>query len=183
MPKPMNLTGRRFGHWLVLERRPVPHGNTQYLCRCDCGVEKLVLHGNLRGGISTGCRTCKGIRTRKRGSHAAVTRAYHNVRNNAARRGLNFRLTREEYVRLASQPCHYCGAEPRAVVKCHWGAGRFICNGIDRVDNREGYVTGNMVACCKRCNLAKRDMTVAEFLRWARQVAGFNPSSFVAVAD
>lgn len=37
-------------------------------------------------------------------------------------------------------------------------------NGIDRVDNTQGYTLANAVPCCKRCNQLKSDMQLKEFL-------------------
>jgi hypothetical protein len=51
--------------------------------------------------------------------------------------------------------------------------GRFIASGIDRVDNSKGYIPGNCVACCGTCNLAKRELTVDEFLTWAHRLVEF----------
>jgi hypothetical protein len=46
-----DLTGRDFERWFVLER----HDASRYLCRCRCGVEKLVYAGNLTSGQSRSC--------------------------------------------------------------------------------------------------------------------------------
>jgi hypothetical protein len=43
--------------------------------------------------------------------------------------------------------------------------------GIDRRDNSVGYLISNCAPCCKNCNLAKRDMSEAEFLRWVARIA------------
>jgi hypothetical protein len=37
-------------------------------------------------------------------------------------------------------------------------------NGLDRIDNRKGYVSDNIVPCCSDCNLAKRDLSIKAFL-------------------
>jgi hypothetical protein len=51
-----HLIGRRFGAWLVLERLPRrPGRDTDWLCRCECGVERAVRGYGLRAGISTSC--------------------------------------------------------------------------------------------------------------------------------
>lgn len=42
-------------------------------------------------------------------------------------------------------------------------------NGIDRIDSNDGYVQGNVVPCCKYCNMAKMDRTQDEFLKWAEE--------------
>ena len=37
-------------------------------------------------------------------------------------------------------------------------------NGIDRVDNKKCYVSGNVVSCCKFCNYAKNMNILEEFM-------------------
>ena len=54
MSKSKDLTGRRVGRWEVIER-VADRGTSAkprkcYLCRCDCGVEKVVFAENLTGG-------------------------------------------------------------------------------------------------------------------------------------
>lgn len=64
-----NLTGQRFGMLTVL-RRVEDHisldnqrARVQYLCRCDCGNEKIILGDSLYNGtISCGCINSKGER-------------------------------------------------------------------------------------------------------------------------
>jgi len=56
MPNFVDLTGKRFGHWLVLRQGPtVSNKKISWLCRCDCGQELFVRAGNLVRGISTSC--------------------------------------------------------------------------------------------------------------------------------
>ena len=56
-----DLTGKRFGRLLVIERTKTPEhikGNRVYwLCRCNCGNEKIISGLNLRNGhtLSCGC--------------------------------------------------------------------------------------------------------------------------------
>lgn len=47
------LTGEVFGSWTVIEP-----GSDSCLCRCSCGVEKLVLKRNLLSEKSTRCQSC-----------------------------------------------------------------------------------------------------------------------------
>lgn len=64
---PADLTGMRFGKWVVLKdagMRVYTSGGQSYsrqiwLCRCDCGTEKDVYRGNLIQGRSTQCTRCK----------------------------------------------------------------------------------------------------------------------------
>jgi hypothetical protein len=56
----INLAGRRFGRWFVVELHPkrVRYGESVFAfwcCRCDCGVERAVFGHSLRNGQSTSC--------------------------------------------------------------------------------------------------------------------------------
>lgn len=60
--KKENLTGQRFGRWLVIgpEAEAAPEKvEPRWLCRCDCGTERTVLERSLRyeGSRSCGCLT------------------------------------------------------------------------------------------------------------------------------
>ena len=44
-------------------------------------------------------------------------------------------------------------------------------NGIDRVNNKLGYLLGNVVACCNACNVSKMERTESEFEEWALRLA------------
>jgi hypothetical protein len=48
--------------------------------------------------------------------------------------------------------------------------GDFVYNGIDRIDSSIGYVEGNIVPCCKACNMAKNTMGQDEFMLWVERV-------------
>ena len=58
--RPLELTGRVFGKWTVLERAPSPTGGTRryWLCRCECGTERVIIGSNLTCGSTTRCRIC-----------------------------------------------------------------------------------------------------------------------------
>lgn len=58
--KDRQMIGKRFGRWTVISRADdyvINAGNhyDQWLCRCDCGNERLVLGSNLTTGKSTSC--------------------------------------------------------------------------------------------------------------------------------
>lgn len=60
MPKFVDLSGEKFGRWLVLERTSdhvTKSGNhfTQYRCVCECGIEKDVTANSLKSGRSVSC--------------------------------------------------------------------------------------------------------------------------------
>lgn len=56
MGKAIDLVGQRFGKWLVLARADKNKNESQmFLCRCECGTEKLVRGAHLRAGDSKNC--------------------------------------------------------------------------------------------------------------------------------
>ena len=54
-----NLTGQRFGLWTVIGPHEQRNGVTYWYCRCDCGTEKWVRAGSLKGGNSISCGCVK----------------------------------------------------------------------------------------------------------------------------
>jgi hypothetical protein len=77
----------------------------------------------------------------------------------ARKRGIEYTLSDQELEKLVLAECQYCGAEPAPV------------NGVDRVDNNTGYVSGNCATACSDCNYAKRKMSVDQFKRWIAKAA------------
>jgi hypothetical protein len=58
----IDLTGKRYGKWLVLSFHSTVNKRAIWLCRCECGREQVVQSGNLVRGKSTQCRPCSRIR-------------------------------------------------------------------------------------------------------------------------
>jgi hypothetical protein len=86
----------------------------------------------------------------------------------AAKRGLAWDLTEKEVIDLWCSPCAYCGSSPTNKFS---NSGReIVYSGIDRIDSSLGYVSSNVQPCCKRCNIAKNNMTHEEFLAHVAQI-------------
>lgn len=63
----IDLTGKRFGRWLVIERDySVKKKNIYWKCKCDCGTVRSVAGTSLRSGISVSCGCEKNEKTSKR---------------------------------------------------------------------------------------------------------------------
>lgn len=58
MAKLMDLTGQRFGRWLVRSRNPRKTVLTSWICECECGRVGPVQGQALRGGHSASCGKC-----------------------------------------------------------------------------------------------------------------------------
>jgi hypothetical protein len=54
MPR-VDLAGRIFGRLTVLQYAFSDRGRTYWKCRCECGHEKTIFHGNLTMGVTRSC--------------------------------------------------------------------------------------------------------------------------------
>ncbi|MNN66528.1 hypothetical protein D3C81_1821110 [compost metagenome] len=96
---------------------------------------------------------------------------YIAYKHSASNRGIDFRVSKDEFLKIIQEDCFYCGAKPRNVRKSKSASGsNFLYNGIDRFDNNQGYVEGNLVGCCMTCNYMKRDLKVEEFIDHLQKV-------------
>lgn len=74
--------------------------------------------------------------------YARIPRAVlANAKRQAKRRGLAFDISDADFLSLRQLPCHYCG-----------GSLPPVGTGLDRIDNKLGYVPGNVLPCCGPCN-------------------------------
>lgn len=58
MPKPINLTGQRFGKLTALYLKETGR-RRKWHCSCDCGGQAVVTSDNLRSGNSKACGNCR----------------------------------------------------------------------------------------------------------------------------
>lgn len=110
-------------------------------------------------------------------TYSIIGRHLKEYRRNALRRGIEWRLTLEEFAAVVALNCHYCGSPPKYRVRRDANRGQKLIvkskekiNGIDRLDSAGPYALSNCVACCRRCNYGKNDMSVREFKSWLRRV-------------
>jgi hypothetical protein len=160
-----DLTGKILDGWTVLE---YVQEKQRYRCRCECGTVRLVLSREMRTGLSTNC----GCRNRLAEGQSALNGVLSTYKITAAKRRVEWNLSNDEFFALARQNCHYCNCEPFQA-RTHRDIKPVIYMGIDRVDSSKGYVSTNVVPCCKRCNYAKSNQSVETFLDWVKRVYEF----------
>ena len=91
---------------------------------------------------------------------------YERTKHFAKERNKEFTLTEEEFRDIVVRPCEYCGDFHNKL------------RGIDRVVNTKGYIPGNCVPCCLRCNRAKWTSSKKTFLDWIKDVAYYNDTTY-----
>ena len=174
MSKLVDETGNRYGRWLVLERWPESDRGAIWLCKCDCGTVRPVKGIRLRIGGSQGCGCERNERiiehNQLASGEASLNAAILHYKKQAEARNISWYLTKEDFKRITSLSCHYCGKLPSKVINRDKYNGNYVHSGIDRKDNDRGYAVENSVPCCKDCNYAKRKMSYDNFLTWIRRV-------------
>ena len=165
-----DLSGKKFGRLTVmgLHSRETRPGHTIYKwdCKCSCGGSKVAMGSNLTNGNTKSCgcllrenNQCK----RKDTDEVSFNNVFHGYKGRAKMRGLKFSLT-QDFVRVITQlPCAYCGEPPKNLAYGRRGRRNYIYNGIDRINNTEGYEEWNCAPCCSICNYAKGTLSKLEF--------------------
>jgi hypothetical protein len=170
----VDSSGQRFGRLVVLRR--TEGRRVRFLCKCDCGKETTVAAGNLRGKNTQSCgclrKDAVSLRKTKPTIELVSRQVWTFYQRNARIRSISWDISFEDLKKLIFAPCHYCGESGVNATRTSWtartGARRVLgTNGIDRLDNSQGYMADNCVSCCKYCNFGKNTRSVQEFVKWA----------------
>ena len=123
-----------------------------------CGKRKFLSQYNMvkEGKYCAHCRDCYNAKARVR--PLTISKAIRERKRDARKRDISWGLSDQECEALLCGNSSYCGCQPSHNER----VGKSI-NGIDRIDSTLGYLTGNVVSCCFRCNLMKRELTVEQF--------------------
>lgn len=192
-----DFSGQKIGYLTIIRRVPAPVGYRSgviyWSAICDCGKEKITTSWAIRESsipLSCGCKKYYHGQPKNRkhtNPQDATWNAIINSYKQRCRRDqIEWTLKREFAITLFTSKCHYCGIEPfvkKNVYKTkqrlqhessslqEWREEAEVSyNGIDRLDSNAHYTHDNVVACCKICNYAKRDLTAQEFIEWIQRI-------------
>jgi hypothetical protein len=170
-----DYSGQRGGMLTFIEPTDKRQGSAViWKAQCDCGNQTLVVPIQaIKGNITS----CGCITKQKQSENGMARRKYNPIISSAKQvwhtnyKDCDFDL----FFSLSQQDCHYCGRPPHRTYNCgkrrkgqistvQNEQGDFTYNGLDRIDCSKGHISGNVVPCCTRCNQAKNNMPLAEFL-------------------
>jgi hypothetical protein len=162
----IDLKGKIFGRLTVQSRHTEndKRGRAQWLCRCECGTEVVVMSSNLKHGTSKSCGCLRGEITSKRTRKLPYGLIYNRLCYNAKKRNISVELTYLEYLTFTKyDKCHYCRAPLTwtAHINKHKKNSSTAYN-LDRMDNFKSYSLSNCIPCCRRCNMAKGNLYTHE---------------------
>lgn len=136
----INLYPENWYKWSVKKK--------DYKCK-SCVVKKQKASDNYRAKRKTDIK--------KKLFPLVLSRKISSFSADAKRRGLRLEYNYEEIGAFMKTECNYCGSNDSY-------------NGLDRVDSSCGYLKGNTVPCCERCNRAKSSFSKDDFLNHCRKI-------------
>ena len=169
-----SIIGLKFNKLTIISEE-----NKNCTCLCDCDNNTITNRYRILSGHTKSCGCLQKEMMRKRNNKnkgIQITKygaSFGSIRKVYRTKGQEYKLTDEELHKLITSNCYYCDAIPSNVMKDTRDKNRipFTYNGIDRFDNTLGYVVNNCVTCCKRCNVAKNDMTYNDFIDLCKKIA------------
>ena len=178
-----DLSGMIFGMWKVLhiaEERS-SNGRVQWLCRCECGLEKPVISNHLLRGNSTSCGCLKNRNLVKNVGVGDITKsAFNDIKRTATkRRNFIFDVTIEYLWALfinQNRLCAISGVELffRKYIGHHSETRKPQYTertaSLDRIDNNLGYIEGNLQWVHKDINIMKGIFDNNYFLSTMREI-------------
>lgn len=173
-----DLTGHKYGYLKVTNqyeiRRKNNKNNVFWLCECDCGGKIFVSNCHLRTGHTISC----GCYSRNKGKlspgESSFNELFYTYKRNAFTRNIEFYLTKDEFKWFTQQNCFYCGISPSNIFGDNKNNGKYIYNGIDRIDSNQPYIRDNCVSACTFCNKCKGTLSEEEFLNHINRIYKHN---------
>ena len=153
--KNIDIKNKKYGKLTAIKYAGKDNNNrSTWYFLCDCGNNVIKRKSRVLDGATLSCG-CKRIKKDEDGNLKSL---YVRYKKESIKRGYEFSLTNKEFFDIKKQNCHYCGAIPKKY------------NGIDRKDNKIGYVYSNCLPCCIDCNFAKRTLEYDYFLNWINKI-------------
>ena len=194
MGKFLNRIGLSYGRLTVIRHEGKDSRNKHlWLCKCDCGNEKIVVSDNLSSGKSKSCGCLKNDILSRKGNQYGIyedrqeamlkVQYSHLKRRHLNKNMIGLVIDFDTFKILSKSKCKYCGLEHSKEIEDRLNESKnqkrisdevLFVNGIDRLDSNIGYTNENSVPCCKHCNFAKHTMSANDFYSWIRRVYEYN---------
>ena len=186
------IIGQKFGRLTILkftgQSTPGKYKRRIVSCVCDCGKEKVIPVCQILNGRTRSCG-CLALEASARNLRAIHKKFYDNgtweidPKMASAKKvwQLSYKdedISFEDFLNLSQQNCYYCNKPPsncssaycKRNTKFRQENGKFIYNGLDRIDNTKGHLKINVVPCCIDCNIAKLDRSQEDFFIWIKNI-------------
>lgn len=173
----LNIINKKIGKLFVIEKIE----NGKYLCKCDCGVEKICKKGRLLDGRNTSCG-CNMIKSRENSGswsgYKEITGTYwSSILHGAKSRNLEFSITIKEiwdlYIKqdkkciFTKLPITMPQSKQNKQIKLNQFS--YLAS-LDRIDSSKGYVTNNIQWVIREINMMKQSLCDNIFINLCKLV-------------
>jgi len=177
----IDITSKKFGKLFVVEKVETPNhikdkNRAYFKCVCDCGNNTIVAGKELRSGNRASCG-CNIRHDKKEDTKISSARVIYR---SSYRDG---DLSLDDFLLLSQMKCHYCNSIPsnkanvfknrKTCTDFSKKHGDFVYNGLDRIDSSFPHNKNNVVPCCKKCNIMKKNYSITEFSEHIKKIYNF----------
>ena len=174
-----------YNHYTTIDGSTIrsKNGVLMFHVKCDCGKEEYKAARNLISGRCKSCKSCASKRTAKsfpppinsKGTKFISMTHFSSIKHGALRRGINFDLDIQYVSNLFESQDGKCALtnmpitlEPK-IKGCNvdWS---IITASLDRINNDEGYIVGNVWWVHKEANRLKNNYPMSELLNWCKLI-------------
>lgn len=181
--------GDKFSKWTVIDNTIIMKGPKKFksrhiLCKCECGIERLIQIIRLINSTSNGCNWCSTARdwSIKRCQGECVgtlsRTQYAQYKNCAIRRNISWELTMEVLWKLFKKQegrCAISGIPLILDVKIP-RKGKLNTASIDRIDNNKPYTEDNVQWVHKDINKIKSTLDNTYFIELCKTIGAYQQS-------
>jgi hypothetical protein len=178
-----DLSNTKFGSLTPLEPIYKYRREWVWLCNCDCGKQTKVRISKLRNGYTRSCGCIRvtpmiryGPENRDWEGHGEISKTFYSrIKRTAKLRKLRFNVTIEYLWNLfikQNRLCVYTGNKLLMPINVRQlrGENNEDIASLDRINNDNGYIIGNVQWVCKRVNYMKHTMTHEYFISWIKLI-------------
>lgn len=142
MGEKIDLTGKKFGEWVVIKetKNKTSSGNFKWLCRCSCGREFEVDGNSLRGGYSTRCVHCVGKLRKTKYTGDPIKTVFMGMKQRCQ---YERHIKYKDYGGRGIKVCDEWLENPEKFYEWAYLNGYKKGLTIDRIDNNQGYSPEN----------------------------------------
>ena len=170
-----DITGQKF-HFLtpIHYVRNDKFGKALWLCKCDCGNERIINAASMKKGLTKSCGCYK--RAKNSTGYQLISGAFwHKLQKSAVARNYEITITIEEAWLMFEQQNQKCALSGVDIIlhPCHDFCKKQTAS-PDRKDSNLGYTKDNFQWVHKRVNRLKNILSDKELIFWCRQIVSHN---------
>jgi hypothetical protein len=175
--------GQKFGKRTIISskiyeikyKNAPKHSTAGIKVKCECGEIKIVVAKKLLNGNSFACKHCVhgsfDNNPNWKGVGRIPGRYFGNLKRNAIRRKLEFKLTIEYLSKLFEKQNRKCALTGDNIYFSEARKYKMETSAsLDRIDNNKGYINGNVQFVSKKVNFAKHKTSEEDFINMCRKV-------------